>query len=256
MSFPTQNLVRLDSSPVEFRAATAGGAEDGVMFGHFARFNEWTEIHSWFEGDFLERVAPTAFDRQFKDSSRIRCLYEHGRDSQIGNKPLGVADVLRADAKGAYYEVSLFDVPYVNDIKPALRAKQLGASFRFSIVKESVVIPRVPTAHNPQKLPERTLEDLDVPEFGPCTFGAYAGATSGLRSITDDYFDQLTNDPAFLVRMVERVGPKVVQKILDGAGDALLLRPPKDASDAPTAGNTGRSLAAVRTSIAQLQKGR
>jgi hypothetical protein len=42
--------------------------------------------------------------------------------------------------------------------------------------------------HNPEGIPERTLKEVDVPEFGPVTFPAYAGATAGLRTVSVDSF--------------------------------------------------------------------
>jgi hypothetical protein len=42
---------------------------------------------------------------------------------------------------------------------------------------------------NPQGIPERTVTQARVVEFGPCTFGAYKDATAGLRSLTDEFLD-------------------------------------------------------------------
>jgi hypothetical protein len=36
-------------------------------------------------------------------------------------------------------------------------------------------------------MPERTLKEVRVPEFGPVTFPAYVDATAGVRSLTDLY---------------------------------------------------------------------
>ena len=38
------------------------------------------------------------------------------------------------------------------------------------------------SAYNPQGLPERTVREVHMQEFGPVTFPAYAGATAGMRS--------------------------------------------------------------------------
>ena len=42
--------------------------------------------------------------------------------------------------------------------------------------------------YNPKGLPERTVRDLHMPEFGPVTFPAYPGATAGMRSLTDRFY--------------------------------------------------------------------
>jgi hypothetical protein len=68
---------------------------------------------------------------------------------------------------------------------PRLEAGLYGASFRFSVVLEDIErAARV--EHNPDGMPERTVREARVREFGPVTFPAYAGASAGLRSITDE----------------------------------------------------------------------
>lgn len=209
---PKDNLVRAWGSPdaVTLRSASTGN----TMLGHFAVFDQWTEIHSYFEGDFIERIAPGAFKDTFKArGDQIRVLYDHGADPMIGNKPLGVPDVLREDKTGAYYEVSLFDSSYVNDLKPAIRSGQLGASFRFKVTADQWVTPKKASDNNPAMLDERTITSVDLYEFGPVTFPAYPDATAGLRSRTDEFIEHFLNDPQFVQRFKERAGPSVVEQI-------------------------------------------
>lgn len=223
---PTENLVRERSAP---DAAQLRTSEDGnTLHGHFSVFNEWTEIVSTYEGRFMERVAPGAFDKPFENRESIRVLYDHGHDPSIGNKPLGVPTVLEQDGRGARYEVPLFDATYVNDLKPALRANALGASFRFSIEADDWRNPQKSSDYNPDRLPERTIESVNLYEFGPVTFPAYAGATAGIRSGTDRFHERMMNDPLFVARFVERVGPRIVEQLLaqvsaDGHARALPL---------------------------------
>ena len=130
-----------NAKPLEIRALRPGyelrAADDGgmpTMFGHFAVFNRWTEINSVFEGHFLERVVPGAFRKTFKENrDRIRALFQHGSDPQIGDKPLGTIEDLREDETGGYYEVSLLDTAYNRDLLPGLEAGLYGASFRFQV---------------------------------------------------------------------------------------------------------------------------
>jgi phage head maturation protease len=42
-----------------------------------------------------------------------------------------------------------------------------------------------PTAISPR--PERTVREVSMAEFGPVTYPAYAGATVGMRSLTDGF---------------------------------------------------------------------
>lgn len=102
----------------------------------------------------------------------------------LGNKPLGPIDVLYEDAYGAYYEVGLLDVPYNRDfVIPATDAGLLGASYRFSVPANGDVWiqPVRATPHNPNRLPERTIVDVDLYEFGPVTFPQYEGASANVR---------------------------------------------------------------------------
>jgi HK97 family phage prohead protease len=166
----------------------SAAAETGTLHGHFARFNEWTEIDSVFEGRFLERVAPGAFAHSLAhDRARIRVLFQHGRDPQVGAKPLGIPTVLREDELGGAYEVPLLDTAYVRELIPGLRAGAYGASFRFSVMREHLVRSPERSAYNPHQLPERTIQEARVFELGPVTFAAYDGATAGVRSLTDWY---------------------------------------------------------------------
>jgi len=213
---PTDNLVRLryDDDAVELRDDSGDGT-GRTMHGHFSVFDRWTTIDSWYEGRFMERVRPGSFAATFKErGNKIRVLYDHGHDPSVGNKPLGAPDVLREDDNGAYYESELFDSSYVNDLLPALRAGQLGASFRFKITKDQWIEPKRESEHNPQKLPERSITGVDLYEFGPVTFPAYEDATAGVRSGSDRFIEHLLADENILARYIERAGPAVAAQFL------------------------------------------
>ena len=171
---------------------------DPTMFGHFAVFDQWTEINSWFEGHFLERIAKGAFKKTFREHrGEIKPLFQHGHDPQVGDKPLGTVGDLREDDTGAYYEVPLLDAPYVrDDILPGLRAGLYGASFRFQTIREEFSEKPDPSDHNPTGLPERTLKELRLFEFGPVTFPAYPAATAAVREATTPPADDAEADSA------------------------------------------------------------
>jgi HK97 family phage prohead protease len=187
-------LYRSASAP-SLRPAPPSRAEGGVeetptMFGHFATFNQWTEIDSAFEGRFMERVAPGAFARSLAHDRRaLRVLFQHGRDPSIGDKVLGIPSLLREDELGAQYEVPLLDTSYVADLIPGLQAGAYGASFRFKVLREDLNDTAGASSYNPKGLPERTIREAKVLEFGPVTFPAYEGATAGVRSLTDWYLE-------------------------------------------------------------------
>jgi HK97 family phage major capsid protein/HK97 family phage prohead protease len=198
---PRDNLVRAMSAGYE--------VSDGrTLSGHFARFNEWTLIDSAYEGRFMERIAPGAFRTTFATKqNQLRILFQHGKDPAVGDKPIAVPTVLREDDEGAYYEADLLDgVPPL--IVDGLRRGQYGSSFRFRVRAEDFRRKPKVSDHNPEALPERTIREAEVFEFGPVTFPAYAGATATLRSMTDEFATiAISSDPERLRNLVSYVDP-------------------------------------------------
>jgi HK97 family phage prohead protease len=194
-ALPRDDLFRAVSSGLELRSA---GDDDGMptLVGHFAVFNQWTEINSWYEGNFLERIAPGAFKKTFAENrSNMKVLFQHGMDPQIADKPLGPIDQLSEDRTGGYYEVPLLAADYVRELVPGLEAGLYGASFRFQVMREEIVDEPGVSAYNPKGIQERTIAEAKVIEFGPVTFPAYAEATAGVRSVTDLFRRKLRSAP-------------------------------------------------------------
>ena len=157
-----------------------------TMIGTLAVFDEWTEIQSRSEGHFLERIAPSAFNRTIKNNQdQMRVLYDHGKDPQIGNKPLGPIASLEVTDSEVRYEVPLLDTSYNRDLAEMLAAGVLGSSFRFETLKDDWKRRPGKSDYNPRGLDERTVLEVRMPEFGPVTFPAYQGTKAGLRSLTD-----------------------------------------------------------------------
>lgn len=224
---PRDNLFRAAYLPgvASFEERAADGGPERVLTGHFAVFNRWTEIDSLYEGNFMERIAPGAFKKTFQEPYRdgIRVLFQHGRDPQVGDKPIGVIDDLGEDSTGARYDVKLFDTSYTRDLIPGLAAGVYGASFRFRVTREDFNMEPEPTPDNPKGIPERTIREAQVSEFGPVTFPAYAEATAGLRSITDEMVLRMfaDRDPERLARMAVElnvIGTPVIDPPVTGAG--------------------------------------
>jgi HK97 family phage major capsid protein/HK97 family phage prohead protease len=196
--------VKLDTSVCRARAehvdVRAERNPNGMptMTGHFSTFDEWYEIHSWYEGDFIERIAPGAFKKTLKDDAgrknpgdKIKVLLEHGYDPVVADKPLGVPEALSEDATGPAYEVPLLDTSYCRDLVPALEAGAYGTSFRFQVLRDEWLNKPEASDYNPTAIPERTIKEVRVIEFGPTMFPANPGATVGLRSTTDAYYEKL-----------------------------------------------------------------
>src|SRR5262245_16351762 len=76
----------------------------------------------------MEQLRPGALRKTIsEDRDRIRALFEHGQDPLVGMRPIGVPRELRDEAAGAYYEVELFDAPYVSEnVLPASAAASTG----------------------------------------------------------------------------------------------------------------------------------
>ncbi|HEU4864978.1 MAG TPA: HK97 family phage prohead protease [Actinomycetota bacterium] len=186
-TFPKESLYRA-IWPTDLELRSEDGFPGPVMFGHFAVFDEWTRIDSLFEGEFMERLVRGAFEKTFAENrSSIRPLFQHGRDSYIGSKVLGPVEILREEERGAYYEVPLLDTAYNRELEPGLRAGLYGASFRFRVMREEIVEKPKRSDYNPDGLPERSIKEVELHEFGPVTFPAYDGATAGIRSLTDEF---------------------------------------------------------------------
>lgn len=180
---------------VELRAT--GDTTMPTLFGHFSRFNEWYEIRSYWEGDFVERFAPGSFAESFRmhwdenDPHKTKVQFQHGYDYSVGERLLGKLAELREDDTGGYYEAPLFDTTYNRELVPGLEAGEYGASFRFRVTSESWNKEPAPSDYNPHALPERTITGALVFEVGPVAFGASPNATAGVRSMTDDYYERL-----------------------------------------------------------------
>lgn len=195
---PRDDLYRGLRVVPEVRADTDAELDGSLMFGHFAVFDAWTEIHSWFEGDFLERLIPGAFKKTMREQrDQVKVQFDHGYDWHIGDGLLGPIDELREDDEGAYYEVPLLDTDYNRDrVLPMLqgrlmngeqRGSLLGASFRFRVVKDEWDNEPEKSDHNPDGLPERTIREVRLYEFGPVVWPAYPEASAAARSLTDHF---------------------------------------------------------------------
>jgi HK97 family phage prohead protease len=161
-------------------SSMVGGAP--MIVGMFARFNQWTEIDSEREGRFMEIIDEGSFSRTIqRDRARIRILFNHGSDPSVGSKPLAEPEILREEpGRGAVYAGTLFPVEYAQQLIPALRAGQLGSSFRFRVLRESWNAHPPRSDFNPEALPQRAIREVELYEVGPVTFPAYSGATAGV----------------------------------------------------------------------------
>lgn len=169
-------MVRFGAAEIEFRADVAGL---GTLTGYAAVFNVDTIIDSW-EGRFVERIAPGAFRKTLRErGDKIKVLFNHGFDPQIGDKPLGKPARQEEDSHGLAVEVPLDDTSYNRDLVASLRSGALdGMSFRFSVKREKWDDADADDA----TLPVRTIQEVTLFEYGPVTFPAYEATTAGVRA--------------------------------------------------------------------------
>lgn len=168
---PRDDLIRM--VPLQRASVSSDG---NVLAGYAAVFSEWTEIDSW-EGTFRERIDPGAFDKTLAESAeRVKVLFNHGMDPQIGDKPLGKPSVMLPKRKGLWTETPLDDTSYNGDLKVLLKSGALdGMSFRFSVVNDE-------WDDGDDGVEERTIKEVKLYEFGPVTFPAYEATTAGMRT--------------------------------------------------------------------------
>jgi HK97 family phage prohead protease len=181
-------IVRATPPHALMRAAEDGDSDTRpLLYGYFSRFNEWTEINSWFEGRFMERIAPGAFKKTFRErTDQIRVMFQHGADPQVGDKPIAEPVLMEERDEGAYHESRIFEgLPPL--ILEGLRAGQYGQSFRMEIMREDWEEEPDASDDNPTGLPQRSITEIRLHEFGPVTFPAYENTTPGVRSLTDRF---------------------------------------------------------------------
>lgn len=193
------------ATPAVVRAVAAEGAAMPTMEVRFSAFGTWYEINSLFEGHFMERTDKTAFNKTIRENlDRIRVLFDHGFDPQIGNKVLGPIESLKVEADSPVGVVPLFDTSYNRDLLPGLEAGVYGSSMRMRVIKDEWNDDPGPSPHNPAGIPERTIKEVRLAEFGPVTFPANPDATAGVRSLTDTYYQQLRARDPHTVEEIER----------------------------------------------------
>lgn len=204
-TLPGLPLVRHHVAPTALRAAdtkfTTTGL--GIMEVRFSLFDALYRISSWWEGDYMERVARGSFTKTFAErgpagSGQVKTLFNHGQDMYIDQKLLGETLSLVEETDSPVALVDLWDTSYNRDLLPGIRAGAYGSSFMFQVLKEQWDEEPGVTADNPEGLPIRTIQEVRHFEQGPVTWPANPGATAGMRCMsgTDAYYEALrSRDP-------------------------------------------------------------
>lgn len=247
-TIPGLEVCRAMSSTVRAIAPDeASAGQQPLMEVRFSPFGVWYEIDSWWEGEFLERTMQGAFSKTIKESrDSIRSLFNHGYDPQIGDKVLGIIEDLREDPDTAVGDVRLFDTFYVRELLPGLEAGQYGSSMRMRVIKEEWNDDPGVSDHNPRGIPERTILEVRLMEFGPVTWPANGAATTAVRSTTDDFYERMAaRDPQ---RIAELTRAREARTPLTAAGSSTVRAAgaANDDTDEPTDGHSGGPTQAQR----------
>ena len=177
---PREGLYRM----TDFDAGRILVRDDGdlpILAGYPIVYNKWAEIHGW-EGHFLERISPGAPDRHLKTHrDKVKVLFNHGFDI-TGRMPLGKPTVIESKKRGLYTETPLDPTSYNEDLRISIESGAIdGMSFQFSVSREEWRDEPDVSKANPKALPERTISELKMFEFGPVTFPAYEATSVGIR---------------------------------------------------------------------------
>jgi HK97 family phage prohead protease len=164
----------------------------GTLEVNFSKYGEWYRIDSWLEGTFLEQVARGSAKKTLKErGDQTKILFNHGMDFNIGDKALAMPEEYGDRGDSPYLAGGLFDTSYNRDLLPGLRAGAYGSSFMFEVLAETWNNEPEKSAHNPEGIPERTIQEFRLFEAGPVTWPANPGATAGMRSGADWYAEQV-----------------------------------------------------------------
>lgn len=182
------------------RAATftrAGDDDDGfTLEGYAAVFNDATRIDSW-EGTFDERIAPGAFAKTISERKPV-LQFDHGHDIATGSVPIGAIEELREDDRGLFVRARLHDNARVEPIRQAIASGAIdGMSFRFKVNREEW------DENRSEKIPLRTIREVELFELGPVVFPAYAATSVGVRSLLAGL------DPAERTALVDEIADAI-----------------------------------------------
>lgn len=174
----------------------ADQGEHGTVEGMVVPYNEWVEIDSFVEGNFMERFAPGSLRKTFMEGkSRLKGYFEHGRSRMFDRMPIMRIEDAWDDDTGGYFRAPLLpSVPPL--IREGLEAGVYGASIGARFVKVSRDRKPGKSDHNPKGLPERTYNEVRAFDISLTPSPAYQSTHATLRSVTDDLLmEQLLSDP-------------------------------------------------------------
>lgn len=234
-TLPDLDIVRTWHLPVRADDESKSGTL-GTMEVRFSMFDTWYEIDSYWEGKFMERTVKGAFRKTISDhkarkaeSSGVKVLFNHGHDFHVGDKLLGGIVDLYEEKSGPVGVVELDDTSYNRDLLPGLRRGGYGSSFMFRVIREEWNDEPGKSEHNPDGIPERTIKEVRLFEFGPVTWPANPESTAGLRCVggTDSYYAaERSRNPSRVEQLRSRVERLRTPESIDSVAASVLPATP------------------------------
>lgn len=160
-------------APTEFEVRAKAGSGGATVEGHGAVFDSLSQNL----GGFVERVAPTAFDKTLADNPDVRALINHNPSMLLGRTRSGTLR-LSKDSTGLAYEIDMPDRQDARDLMASMERGDLThSSFAFYVVRGGDE-----WSETEQGMPLRTLTGVSIHngDISPVTYPAYEDADSGL----------------------------------------------------------------------------
>lgn len=163
---------RFYATEFECRADSSGTTIEG----HGAVFGRTSQNL----GGFVERVAPTAFNRTLKHGPDTRALFNHDANLILGRSTAGTLD-LATDESGLYYRIHTAEKQrsYESDLLTSLERGDVSqSSFGFFVLDDAWDL-------TDDGFPLRTLTEvsLDQGDVSPVTFPAYLDTDSAKHAL-------------------------------------------------------------------------
>jgi HK97 family phage prohead protease len=215
----TEFFVR--SYPLEDITITKGG--DGrTVEAYAAVFNRSAEIRDQ-DGHYLEEIDPSAFNRTISNRrNRFGVFYNHGltihgTPSDRGSVPIGTPVEVRVDNVGVRTVTRYNRTALAEEVLESINSGAITAqSFTGRFMRSNPA--RVPRGTKAGKLPSVTRMEIDMREYGPTPFPAYAEA-------------MITGVRASFAGLVPEQGGSLWSRLTTGADLDLILKDPAMAEE-------------------------
>lgn len=164
--------VRTFAGSVELRESSENGI--GTLEGYAAVFNRLSQNL----GGFVERIAPTAFNKSLGDGIAVMARYNHDDAGLLGTTHAGTLR-LDVDGTGLHYVVDLPDTSVGRDVRAlAARGDLRHSSFAFRLAPNGDE-----WGYTEQGFPLRTVNGAELVDVAPVNSPAYLDTTVGLRAL-------------------------------------------------------------------------